>query len=368
MEKAAAAVEVRRPGIGTVLKSNAALIAVFIILALLPFILAVLTGQPISQVLANRAGTSKFLQGLAIEVYILAVYALSFDLLLGITGMLSFGHAMFFAVGAYLSGAMIKTFGWGIYPTLGAVVLAGVVQALLFGMVLPRVKGITFALVTLGMASVFFIVIQSRELGPYTGADVGLQGVIVPAFINPSNERLRVYFIALIFMFAVYLIYRRFVNSPTGRVCAAIRENEERARMLGYNTFYFKLTALLVSSITAALAGMLHTIYQPIVSPHTASLAFTVAALLMLLIGGIGTLSGAIIGAAIFRLMTYSLERYFHENSAILLGIVYVLIVLFLPYGIVGTWKLRRLELQQGRERLARLIFGESAGRKAEKS
>jgi branched-chain amino acid transport system permease protein len=362
MEKAADSARVqRRPGFLNVLRDNAALIAVFIVLALLPFILAGISGQPIAQVLANRAGTSKFYQGLAIEVYILAVYALSFDLLLGITGLLSFGHAMFFAVGAYLTGIMVKSFGWGIFPTLGLVVVAGVAQALLFGIILPRVKGITFALVTLGMAAVFHIVIQSRELGPYTGADVGLQGVIMPAFLNASNERLRIYFIALLFMFAVYLLFRRFVNSPTGRVCVAIRENEERARMLGYNTFYFKLAALTVASITAALAGALHTIYQPIVSPHVASLAFTVVALLMLLIGGIGTLSGAIIGAAIYRLMTYSLERYFHENSTFLVGVVYVLLVLFLPYGIVGTWKMKSFAMQQGRQRLARLFFGKSA-------
>jgi branched-chain amino acid transport system permease protein len=212
------------------------------------------------------------------------------------------------------------------------------------------------------MAAVFHIVIQSRELGPYTGADVGLQGVIVPAFLNPSNERLRIYFIALIFMFTIYLIYRRFINSPTGRVCIAIRENEERARMLGYNTVYFKLTAMMLSSITAALAGFLHTIYQPIVSPHVASLGFTVVALLILLIGGIGTLSGAIIGAAIYRLMTYSLERYFHESSTFLVGVVYVLLVLFLPYGLVGTWRMKSFAMRQGRERLARLFSGQGTG------
>ena len=89
-------------------------------------------------------------------------------------------------------------------------------------------------------------------------------------------------------MFLVYLLYRCFVDSPTGRVCIAIRENESRAKMLGYNTFYFKVTALTVSSITAALAGALHTLFQPIVSPDVASLGFTISALLMILIGGAG--------------------------------------------------------------------------------
>jgi branched-chain amino acid transport system permease protein len=277
---------------------------------------------------------------------------------LGITGLISFGHAMFFAVGAYLTGVMLKNFEWPFLPTLGAVVVAGVLQALLFSVVLPRVQGITFALVTLGLASVFYIVIQSRELKDYTGADVGLQGVVPPDFLNPSTQRLRFYFLALAVTFLIYFFYRRFVNSPTGRVCVAIRENEDRAKMLGYNTFYFKLAALIVSSITAALAGMMHTLHQPIVSPNVASLAFTVEALLMILIGGMGTLSGALIGAAVFRLLAYFLDEQLGESADFILGAVYVALVLFVPYGIVGTWKLRSFQIKQGRERLVRLLTG----------
>src|SRR5512139_2641408 len=227
-------------------------------LVLLPFIVGLFEGASPGTVLANASGTSKFIQGLGIEIFILALYALSYDLIFGITGLLSFGHSMFFAVGAYLTGIAIKSFSLSLPATLGLVFMAGILQALLFGMVLPRVKGITFALVTLGIASVFHIVIMSREVGDYTGADVGLQGVIVPAFMSPANERLRFYFVALGALILVHMLYRRFVNSPTGRVCIAIRENEGRARMLGYNTFYFKLAALTLSSLTAALAGFLH--------------------------------------------------------------------------------------------------------------
>lgn len=341
------------------IKDNLGLLAIFLFLAALPFILAILDGQSIASMLRSQAGNSKFLQGLLIEVFVLAVYAISYDLVLGIIGLLSFGHAMFFGVGAYLTGIMLKSFGWSLLPTLGLVIVAGVVQALLFGIVLPRVKGITFALVTLGIASVFHIVIQSTELGAYTGADVGLQGVIVPAFISPATQRLRLYFIALIFMFLVYLVYRRFVNSPTGRVCVAIRENEGRALMLGYNTFYFKLAGLMIASITAALAGMLHTLHSPIVSPNVAGLGFTVSALLMILIGGVGTLSGAMIGAATYRLMQFYLDRFFGENSGFIIGIVYVALVVFVPYGIVGTWRMKSFEIEKGRERLARLFKGD---------
>jgi branched-chain amino acid transport system permease protein len=329
-------------------RDNLGLIVVVLLLVALPFVIALLDGQSIPSLLANESGQSKFIQGLMIEVFILSIFALSYDLIFGITGLLSFGHAMFFAVGAYVTGIMLKSFGWSLLPTFGLMIVAAIVQALLFSLVLPRVRGVTFALVTLGLAEVFHIVIQSREASKYTGADVGLQGVVTPTFLSPSAERLRLYFIGLAIVVIVYLICRRFVDSPTGRVCIASRENEERALMLGYNTFYFKLAALIVSSIMAGLAGMMHALYQPIVSPGIASLNYTVNALLMVLVGGIGTLSGAPIGAAILRLLTFYFDKWFVESSGFILGVVYVLLVLFVPYGLVGTWRLRRLQWREG--------------------
>jgi branched-chain amino acid transport system permease protein len=338
-------------------KKNTPLLVVVALLIALPFILAIANGQSISSLLANESGNPLFIQGLLIEVFILAVFAISYDLVLGITGLLSFGHAMFFAFGAYLTGIMLKSFDWSFFPTIGLVVVASMVQALLFAVVLPRVQGITFALVTLGMAAVFDLLIKTRELAEYTGADVGLQGVPRPDFLNPT-DRLRFYFVALAFMVLVYLVYRRFVDSPTGRVCIAIRENEDRARMLGFNTFYFKLAALIVAAITAGLAGTLHTLYKPIVSPEIASLGYTVNGLLMLLIGGIGTLSGAMVGAATFRLTEFYLDKWFQESAGYILGVLYVFLVLFVPYGIVGTWRLRSLDIKRGRGWLVDLLIG----------
>jgi branched-chain amino acid transport system permease protein len=328
---------------------------VVLILAVLPFLIGLGNGDSIGDVLINESGNSKFIQGLLIEVFILAVFAISYDLVLGITGLLSFGHAMFFAVGSYLTGILLKSFGWTLLPTIVAVILAGVVQAFLFAIVLPRVKGITFALVTLGMASVFSIMIGTRELAEYTGADVGLQGIPRPAILDPV-ARLRFYFIALAFAVLIYLVYRRFVDSPTGRVCIAIRENEDRARMLGFNTFYFKLAALTLSSITAALAGLLNALYKPIVSPEIAHMGYTVDVLLIILIGGMGTLSGAMIGAALYRLLEFYLHKWFGESAAFMLGALYVAFVLFVPYGIVGTWKLRSFRWRQGWRDLAQRL------------
>lgn len=349
------------------IKDNSGLVGIMVLLLAFPFIVAAIDGQSPSDVLANETGNAKFLQGLMIEVFILAIYAISYDLILGITGLLSFGHAMFFAVGAYGTGIMLKSFEWNLWATLLGVVILGVLQALLFALVLPRVKGVTFALVTLGMASVFHIVVKSNELVEYTGADVGLQGVIAPAFLDTNTERFRFYIVALIVTLLVYLVYRRFVDSPTGRVCIAISQNEDRALMLGYNTFYFKLAALVVSSITAALAGTLHTLHQPIVSPNVAGLPWTVAALLMILIGGVGTLSGAMVGAAVFRLLEYFLDQRFGESASFILGLAYVGLVLFLPFGIIGTWRAKRLDIERGRQRLVRLFFGRTADSQADR-
>jgi len=261
---------------------------------------------------------------------------------LGVTGLLSFGHALFFGMGAYATGILLKSFGWDLAPTVLAVIVIGVLQALAVGIVLPRVKGVTFALVTLGMASVFHIVIQTHELSPWTGGDVGLQGLVPPAILNPNTDRLRFYLVSLALMALAWWLYKRFVDSPTGRVCHAIRENEGRALMLGYNTFIYKLIALIIASVTAALAGGLHAIYQPIVSPNVASLTFTVAALLIILIGGVGTLTGALLGALAYRLLAFFLDRWFGQLADVILGGVYIALVLFVPYGIVGTWRRRR--------------------------
>lgn len=338
----------RKNSFGLFLKTNRGVITTILCLIALPFVIALIDGQSFSSLIANEPGQSKFYQGLTIEIFILAIYALSYDLLLGITGLLSFGHAMFFGVGAYLTGILLKSFGWTLLPILGVVTVAGVIMALIFSVVLPRVKGITFALVTLGIAQVFYIVIQSRELADYAGAEIGLQGVDPPEFLNPISQRMRFYYIGLIAVFAVYFIYKRFVDSPTGHVCVAIRENEDRATMLGYNTFYFKLVALIISGITASLAGAMHGIFSPIIRPGIASSHYTIAVLLMILMGGIGTLDGALIGAATFRLLSFWLEKWFGGASQVIIGLVYILLVLFLPYGIVGTWKLRGYKVKQG--------------------
>ncbi len=352
-------------GLGDWLRRRRGLLASFALLVAFPFVISiVIDGQGLGAVINNDLGNARFLQGLAIEVFILGIYAISYDLILGVTGILSFGHAMFFAVGAYGFGILLKTFELAWPVAVLVVVIAAIIQAFLFALVLPRVHGITYALVTLGFASVFWIVIQSSDLADYAGAEIGLQGVESPAwFLDTTNERFIFYLLCLGIFFGIYVLYQRIVDSPAGRVFVAIRENEDRALMLGYNTFWFKTLVLVIASITAALAGMIHTMHQPIVTPNVAGLFWTVTALLVILIGGMGTITGALIGAAVYRLLEYYLDRWFGGASGLLIGAAYVLLVLYVPFGIVGTWRARAVRIKQGRDRLLRLFTGGDDGR-----
>lgn len=341
------------------------LLVVIVLGVAFPFLVGFMDGQSPAAVIASEGGNSKFLMGLAVEVFILALFALSYDLVLGITGLLSLGHMMFFAAGAYGAGVMLKSFDWPLWGIVIAVIIIGVVQALLFAVVIPRIGGaLTFALVTLGFATMFSIVIQSPELKPWTGSDVGLQGAagVVPEWINTTDSRFQLYLVVFALLLVAYLIYKRIVESPTGAVLVATRDNPDRAQMLGYNIFWFQMFALVVASITASLSGMLWAMHQPIVTPTVAGLGWMVTVLLMVIMGGIGTLSGAIVGAATFRLLEFYLERWFGGGATMLLGIAFILIVLFLPYGIVGTWRARAIQRKQGYQRLKNLVTGASDG------
>ncbi len=343
------------------------MLTIVVILGLaFPFIVGLLDGQAPADVIASEGGNAKFMMGLAVEIFILGLFALSYDLVLGVTGLLSLGQMFFFATGAYGAGIMLKSFEWSLVLIIPAIVLIGVVQALLVAVVIPRIGGaLTFALVTLGIATIFLIIVQSPEMKPWTGSDVGLQGAAgaVPEWINTTDNRFTLYLVVFALLVVTFLIYKRIVASPTGAVLVATRDNPDRALMLGYNIFWFQLFALVVSSITAALSGMLWAMHQPIVTPTVAGLGWMVTVLLMVIMGGIGTLSGAIVGAGTFRLLEFYLERWFGGEATMLLGIAFILIVLFLPYGIVGTWRVKSPRVREGRDRLLRMVgIGATSG------
>jgi branched-chain amino acid transport system permease protein len=266
---------------------------------------------------------------------------MSYDLLMGYTGILSFGHAMFFGTGAYVTGILLTHAGWSLWQVTLAVLGVAIIQGLVIGVLSLRVRGVYLAMVTLAFAQMFFILAEATDFRDLTGAEDGLHGIPIPAWMSPTDERLRFYFIALAFCVVMYLIARRVVESPTGRVMVAIRENEARAQMIGYNTFVYKLIAVTLSGTLAALAGLMNALWNVNANPAMLSVTTTINALLMVIIGGVGTLVGPLLGAGVLQLLGYWLNSTFGPRWPLIFGIVYILIVLFFPYGLVGTWQLR---------------------------
>ncbi len=344
---------------------------VLALLVLFPLVAGLVIGDPgtapegtgFFRTLIHRAesGYAKFWQGMLIRMFILGIFAMSYDILLGYTGILSFGHAMFFGTGGYTIAILMgRHIGWSFGWALLAVVGVALLQSLIFGMLSLRVKGVYLAMVTLAFAEMFFILAEAGDFRKYTGADDGLHGFPVPALISATDHRTRFYYLALIFFVIVFLAARRLVNSPTGRVMIATRDNPNRATMIGYNVFWYQLVAFVAGGVFAALAGALSALYNVSVTPAVLGTFKTIDALAITIIGGVGTLIGPIIGATIVQLLGYWLERWFGSAWTLVYGIIFMLIVIFLPFGIVGTVRARSFQWRAGWKRWMDLLRGKS--------
>lgn len=330
-------------------RKNIGLLILLAVLIAFPFALAAITGQPIEK------GTPRFWQGLLIQVYILAVFALSYDLLMGYLGILSFGHALFLGTGAYALGILMKYAHWSLPAAILAVIALTAAESLFIGLLSLRVRGVYFTMLTLAFATVGFILVEASDFRNFTGAEDGLHGIEMPDFISPTLNRLTFYFVALAFAVVIYLIARRMVDSPSGRVWQAIRENEPRAISIGYNTLWFKVQGVVISGVIAGLAGAMLAMWELSATPQMMESGMTISALLMTIIGGVGTLIGPMLGAAVLQLLGYTLNATLGAVWQLAIGILYVLLVLFLPYGIVGTWRNRGADWQKvWRERIAK--------------
>jgi len=216
------------------------------------------------------------------------------------------------------------------------------------------------------LGSAMHILVKATDFHQWTGADEGLHGVPVPLWLNPTQNRLTVYFISLAFLIICYLLMKRMVNSPTGRVIIANRENEDRMRMIGYNPVTYRTIAFVSSSIFAGLAGALYSIWNTSATPTMVSAVMTINALIMTILGGMGTLVGPILGAAIMQTISQFFYTWFGARWPLVFGVLFILIVMFLPYGIIGTWRLRKNSIIQGWVRLKTLLFSKSEGVKQE--
>ncbi len=273
-------------------------------------------------------------------IAISGVFALSYNLLVGYTGILSLGHALFFGSGAYIVGITLRHLG----PSAGMLALAillvlifAVLAGLFVGYLTLRLKAIYYAMVTLALAELFVILVEKwREV---TGGLDGLNYKVPEAIRDP----LAVYYLILIFAVAMVLLTRRFLDSPTGKVIVAIRENEQRALSLGFNVFRYKLIASVVAGVISSLAGIVFALESRFVMSGILSVEKTLEALLMTILGGMGTLLGPLIGAAVIHLAGDWLSELakvnpIFERWPVLFGFLYIFIVLTVPGGIMSGW------------------------------
>lgn len=270
------------------------------------------------------------------RIMVLSVFAMGYNIAFGYTGLLSLGHALFFAAGLYKASLLITLMGWPAGPAMLAGVLAGGVMAAAVGALALRTAGTAFMIVTLMFAQAGYLTIL--YLNRWTRGD---EGIVIPQPLRRlgpfdlSDEGSR--YLAALVLFAAGLFFCLWlVRSPFGRVMVAMRENEERARMLGYNPFRVKLVALILSGLYAGAAGAAYAVMFGYAGASLASVQYSILPMLWVLLGGAGTVAGPFVGCLLmFYLIAYAAD----VTSATLLvvGVALLLLVLFAPSGLLGT-------------------------------
>ena len=269
------------------------------------------------------------------KVLCFALFACAFNLLLGYTGLLSFGHAAFFGTAAYVAGYAIKV--WGLPTELG--LLTGTAAAALLGWAVGslaiRRTGIYFAMVTLALAQmVYFFFLQAS----FTGGEDGLQGVprgTLLGFIDLADDLKLYYFVLAIFIFAFWLIYRS-IHSPFGQILKAIRENEPRAISLGYDVAKYKLLAFVLSATLAGLAGATKMLVFKFATLTDAHWHLSGEVVLMTILGGMGTVFGPLVGSSVIVVLQNELADKVGSLVTVIMGSIFVVCVLLFRRGIVG--------------------------------
>ncbi len=278
---------------------------------------------------------------LATEALIFSGIALSVDLLLGYTGLFSLGQALYFGMGAYLTALLLLEGGsHGFWSALGLSLLASTLVALVIGAIAIRSRGVYFILITFGLAQVAGrAVYNTRSLG---GSD-GITGIPVleinfGLFSLNLGDPVSFFMLSLFFVLVMYLGLLYLTHTPFGRVLVAIRSNEERVRALGYNPWRYKLASYVIAADVAALAGTLYPLLRGFVSPELMYFDISVNAVIMVILGGTGTLIGPLYGSVfLIALKTFISSWTLHHG--IVIGIIFMLTVIFFPAGFVGLYK-----------------------------
>ncbi|WP_089785530.1 ABC transporter permease [Natronobacterium haloterrestre] len=296
------------------------------------------------------AGTlySTYAVTLMVEILIWGLFALSLDFVMGYTGLVSLGHALFYALGAYAVAISLAHVGGSAFVAIGLAILLSAAIAWFVGYLSIRVSGVYFAMITLAFAELFYNLLFRLEitggseglfgLSAYYGlAGVGISLEEIAIFVGPvalTGQSL-FYYIALATLVGAFLLTRRMLESPFGAVLKSIRENEQRATFVGYETTVYKRRAFVISGALAGLAGGLFTLNAGYATPSFAYWLHSGEVIVMVILGGMGTLYGPIIGSGVF----FGLEEVlteFTERWRLVLGTVFVLFVIFLPQGLVS--------------------------------
>ena len=287
-------------------------------------------------------------EALAINILIFGLFAMGFNLLFGYMGLLSFGHAAFLGIGSYLTGIGIVHYGLG----WGTAILIGVIGAALCGLIMGflaiRTRGIYFSMVTLALGQIIYYIFYKAE--SLTGGENGLRGVRVDTFnifgvpVDFLNPMVKYYIILFFVVIAIWLI-SRILNSPLGAVMEAIRENEKRASACGFDVARTKLLVFVLSAAICGLAGTLRALHLSIVPIDSLHYLQSGQAVMMSILGGMGTFFGPFVGAAVM-LYLEDVVTTFTKHWMAVIGLVFMFFVLFFPKGIWGTI-LSKLNLNQ---------------------
>ncbi|MBA3432955.1 MAG: branched-chain amino acid ABC transporter permease [Actinobacteria bacterium] len=280
---------------------------------------------------------------------VFAGVALSYDLLFGFTGLLSFGHALYFALGVYLPAIALTEWGWSLPAALALLAVVAIALPLVLGAVSLRVTGIAFAMVTLAFAQAGNVIVQTNP-GGLTGGDEGiiLNFDPLPDFVVGIVNTKNLYWLALGYVVAVFVIARAAIGSSAGHVWRAIRENERRVEVIGLRPYPYKLLVFVLASFLAAWGGFMWLLLIG-VTPEVTTATFTLTLLVMVVLGGAGTRFGALIGGFLYTLLDYRLRALSGEERIqelpdvlrvplseplFLLGALFVAVVLFVPGGL----------------------------------
>ena len=278
--------------------------------------------------------TGKFSTHLLTTYLIYSLVALSLDVMWGYTGILSIGHFAFFGVGAYAASLILTRVPAGV-PGLALAALGGVGLATVFAFVVAMIfftlrLGDLFVLVTISLAIVLekIAVDQTQLLG-------GINGITLPYWVVPENKILFFYLMVGVVL-VLYLLLRRVVDSPFGKVLAAIKDQERRAQYLGYDTRTFKAVVFAMSAGVAGLAGVLHAVYTGFVSPPLFGFSLSFDAVIWTAIGGLGTLFGPIVGTFVVGLAQFYISGLLLDYWILVIGLLFIIVVIFLPRGLTG--------------------------------